>query len=186
MMEAERMDTPQFPEERVAEMIAEIAAYMQGERSLYLRASDSLSPVWKTTMQPYFPKALLDTVKAITLDGARIPPPPFYSEAVAMSGGHFPDFVHLASVTYIDIIVFNDAILPRTLFHGLVHAQQMAALGLETYVGFYLRGFLKARSWINIPLEAQAFQLEARFSMTPPEVFSVEEEINLWARDNRF
>ena len=103
-----------------------------------------------------------------------------------MSGGHFPDFVHLASVTYIDIIVFNDAILPRTLFHGLVHAQQMAALGLETYVGFYLRGFLKTRSWINIPLEAQAFQLEARFSMTPPEVFSVKEEIDLWARDNRF
>jgi len=30
------------------------------------------------------------------------------------------------------------------------------------------------------------FCLEARFSMTPPEVFSVEEEINLWARDNRF
>ncbi len=127
MMEAERMDTPQFPEARVAEMIAEIAAYMQGERSLYLRASDSLSPTWKTTMQPYFPKALLDTVKTITLDGARIPPPPFYSEAVAMSGGHFPDFVHLASVTYIDIIVFNDAILPRTLFHGLVHAQQIVS-----------------------------------------------------------
>ena len=63
--------------------------------------------------------------------------------------------------------------------------QQMASLELENYAGFYVRGFLR-RSWINIPLEAQAFQLEARFSMTPAEVFSVEEEINLWARDNRF
>jgi len=186
MKEAERMDAPQFPEARVAEMTAKVVAYFREERSLYQRASEFLAPVWKSSFQDYFTKSLLDTVKTITLDGARIPPPPFYSEAVAMSGGHFPDFVHLASVTYIDIIVFNDAILPRTLFHGLVHAQQMAALGLETYVSFYLRGFLKTRSWINIPLEAQAFQLEARFSMTPPEVFSVEEEINLWARDNRF
>jgi hypothetical protein len=103
-----------------------------------------------------------------------------------MSGGRFPDFVHLASVTYIDIIVFNEAIAGRTLFHGLVHAQQMAALGLETYVSFYLRGFLKTRSRTSIPLEAQAFQLEARFSMTPPEVFSVEEVINHWASNQRY
>lgn len=180
------MDTSQLPEARVTEMIAQVVAYFRQERTLYQRASEPLVPVWKSALQKYFSKPLLDTVKTITLNGARIPPPPFYSEAVALSGGHFPDFVHLASVTYLDIIVFNDAILPRTLFHGLVHAQQMTALGLETYVGFYLRGFLKTRSWINIPLEAQAFQLEARFSMTPPEVFSVQEEIKLWARDNRF
>src|SRR6266849_9171409 len=180
------MDTSQLPEARVTEMIAKVVAYFRQERALYHRAGEPLAPVWKSSMQDHFSKSLLDTVKTITLGGARIPPPPFYSEAVAMSGGHFPDFVHLASVTYIDVIVFNDAILSRTLFHGLVHAQQIAALVLETYVAFYLRGFLKTRSWINIPLEAQAFQLEARFSRTPPEVFSVEEEINLWARDNRF
>ena len=89
-------------------------------------------------------------------------------------------------MTYLDIIVFNDAIAPRTLFHGLVYAQQMASLGLENYAGFYLRGFLKTRSWITIPLEVQAYQLEGRFVRIPPEVFSVEEEINLWARNNRF
>ena len=63
---------------------------------------------------------------------------------------------------------------------------KMASLGLENYAGLYLRGFLKTRAWINIPLEAQAFQLEARFAMTPSEVFSVEKEINLWAREHRF
>ena len=127
-----------------------------------------------------------DTVKTVTLEGARTPPPPFYSDAVAISGGHFPDFVHLASVTYIDVIVFNDPILARPLFHGLTHAQQMAFLGLDQYAGFYLRGFLRTRSWVNIPLEAQAFQLEARFSMTPPEVFSVEEEVKRWFSEGRY
>lgn len=180
------MDSSPLPEARVPEMNAQIVAYFRQERALYHRASEPLAPVWKSSMQDHFSKSLLDTVETITLGGARIPPPPFYSEAMALSFGVFPDFVHLASVTYIDIIVFNDAIAPRTLFHGLVHAQQMASLGLENYAGLYLRGFLETRSWINIPLEAQAFQLEARFSMTPPEVFSVEEEINLWARDNRF
>ena len=180
------MDPLQVPEAQVAKMISEVAAYLREERTLYLRASQPLALVWKSALQEYFSKSLLDSVKTIILDGARIPPPPFYSKAVALSSGGFPDFVHLASVTYVDVIVFNDAILPRTLFHGLVHAQQMASLGLESYVDFYLRGFLKTRSWVNIPLEAQAFQLEVRFSMTPPEVFSVEEEINRWTREQRF
>jgi hypothetical protein len=180
------MDSSPLPEARVAEMIAEITAYLRREKSLYLPASVPLTPTWKTTLQHYFPKTLLDTVKTVALEGARIPPPPFYSQAVAMSSGSFPDFVHLASVTYIDVIVFNDAIAARTLFHGLVHAQQMAFLVLEKYVSFYLRGFLKTRSWINIPLEAQAFQLEARYAMTPPELFSVEEEVKLWAAEGRF
>jgi len=180
------MDPAQFTESRILQMIAEIAAYLRQERALYFPASVPLCPTRKTALQPYFPKTLLDTVKTVTLDGARIPPPPFYADAVAISGGHFPDFVHLASVTYLDVIVFNDPIIPRPLFHGLVHAQQMSFLNLDRYVGFYLRGFLKMRSWINIPLEAQAFQLEARFSMTPPEVFSVEEEVKRWSSESRY
>lgn len=180
------MDPSQFPESRVAAMIAEIITYFREERALYLPASNSLSPAIKATLQPYFPKTLLDTVKTVSLEGARIPPPPFYAEAAAISGGRFPDFVHLASVTYLDVIVFNDPITPRPLFHGLVHAQQMAALTLDTYVSFYLRGFLNTRSWTNIPLEAQAFQLEARYSMTPPEVFSVEAEVKQWVSEGRY
>ena len=74
------------------------------------------------------------------LEGARIPPPHFYAEAMALSSGNFPDFVDLASGTYIDVLVFNEAITPRALFHELVHAQQFATLGLESYVGLYVRG----------------------------------------------
>jgi hypothetical protein len=180
------MDPAEFPEARVAKMIAGVAAYLRQERALYLPASHPLTSAWKATVLPYFSTTLLDAVKTVTLEGARIPPPPFYAEAVALSAGRFPDFVHLASVTYIDVIVFNDAIAPRPLFHGLVHAEQMAHLKLDKYVSFYLRGFLKMRSWVNIPLEAQAFQLEARFSMTPPELFSVEEEIKRWESEGRY
>lgn len=167
-------------------MIAGVAGYLRQERALYLPASQVLSEEWKSKVRRYFPKTLLDTVKTVQLEGARIPPPPFYAEGVALSSGKFPDFVHLASVTYIDVLVFNEGIVPRTLFHALVHSEQMAYLGLDRYVDLYVRGFVKTRSWLNIPLETQAFKLEERFSVAPPEEFSVEEEVKLWDSENRY
>lgn len=181
------MDPSQFPEARIAKMVAEIASYLRDERALYLPASEPLAANWNTNVQHYFPKALLETVRTVILpEGVRIPPPSFYAEAVALSSGNFPDFVHLASITYIDVIAFHEAIESRTLFHGLVHAQQFASLGLETYAGLYLRGFLRTRSWLSIPLEEQAFKLEERFMIVPRKPFSVEEEVKLWASQGRY
>ena len=180
-------DPSQFSEARVAKMVAGVATYLRDERALYLPASEPLAANWKAHVEHYFPKALLETVGTVILtEGVRIPPPFFYAEAVALSSGNFPDFVHLASITYIDLIVFHEAIKPRTLFHGLVHAQQFATLGLERYAGLYLRGFLKTHSWLSIPLEEQAFKLEERFMIVPPKPFSVEEEVNLWASQGRY
>ncbi len=85
-----------------------------------------------------------------------------------------------------DIIVFHDEITLRTLFHGLVHATQMAFLGLDRYTDFYVRGFVKSRSWIAIPLEAQAYQLDTRFAMSRSATFSVEDEVKTWAEQGRY
>jgi hypothetical protein len=180
------MDPAEVPEARIAEMISGVAAYLRGERDVYFRASEPLTPEWRNGVQSYFSKTLLDSVRTVVLKGARIPPPPFYSEAIALSSGNFPDFVHLASVTYLDIIVFHDEIGLRTLFHGLVHATQMAVLGLDRYTDLYVRGFVKFRSWIAIPLEAQAYQLDTRFAMSPTTVFSVEDEVKTWAEQGQY
>jgi len=180
------MDRAELSEARIAEMVSQVAAYYRQERQLYFRASEPLTPDWKSVVQSYFSKSLLDGLRTVVLTGARIPPPPFYSEAVAFSGGSFPDFVHLASVTYVDIIVFHDEIVPRTLFHGLVHAAQMSLLGFDRYVNLYVRGFVKTRSWLAIPLETQAFQLDTRFAMSPTAVFSVEDEIRTWHEQGKY
>ena len=180
------MEPADLPEARVAETVSQVRAYYRQERDTYFRASDPLAQEWRTAVQAYFSKTLLESVRTVVLKGARIPPPPFYSEAVALSVGNFPDFVHLASVTYLDIIVFHDEIRVRTLFHGLVHAAQMAFLGLDRYVDLYVRGFAKSRSWLAIPLEAQAYQLDTRFAMSPTSVFSVEEEIKSWADQGQY
>jgi len=177
----------QFTEARIAEMVAGVAAYFSGERKLYLPHSDLLAAEWRSTLEPYFSSELLDKLRIVVLrGGARIPPPPFYAEALAMTGGRFPDFVHMASVTYVDVIVFNERIESRALFHGTVHAAQIGILGFETYVDLYLRGFVKNLSWTAIPLEEQAYKLDARFAEAPKESFSVEEEIRQWQREGRY
>jgi hypothetical protein len=180
------MDPAQPSEERIQEMISRFVSYMRQERELYLRAREPLAMGWRSPVQSYFSNALLESVRTVVLKGARIPPPPFYADAVAFSRGNFPDFVHLASVTYVDTIVFHDEITPRTLFHGLVHAAQMAFLGLDRYADLYVRGFAKSRSWIAIPLEAQAYQLDTRFAMPPATVFSVEDEIKSWVEQGLY
>src|SRR5438445_1672766 len=158
------MDPGAFPEERIQDMVSRVAAYLREEREVYVRHSEPLSADLRARIQGYFPEELLGRLKTIILKGARIPPPPFYAEAREMSGGRFPDFVHIASVTYIDVIVFHDQIDPRALFHGVVHATQMAMLGFEKYVDLYVRGFVKNLSWLQIPLEDQAYKLDARFA----------------------
>ena len=175
------MNPGQFSEERIAEMVAGVAGYFRKERDYYVRHSQPLGGEWRSIVEPYFSAETLNKVQTLTLqDGVRIPPPPFYAEAVALTKGRFPDFVHMASITYVDVIVFNERIEARALFHGVVHVAQIAALGFEQYVEQYVRGFVKHLSWLAIPFEDQAYKLDARFAQAPGDVFSVEEEIKLW------
>src|SRR2546430_17133941 len=102
------MNSNEFPEERIQEMVSRVSAYLRKERELYVPHSEPLGKELKAAIEEYFPAELLDTLKTVILTGARIPPPPFYAEAREMSEGRFPDFVHIASVTYIDVIVFHD------------------------------------------------------------------------------
>jgi hypothetical protein len=180
------MDRAEISEARIAEMVSGVAEYFRHEREVYFRASEPLPPEWRVAIGPYFSKSLLERVRIVVLKGARIPPPPFYSEAIALSGGSFPDFVHLASVTYLDIMVFHDEIAARTLFHALVHATQMAILAFDRYTDLYVRGFVRTRSWLAIPLETQAFQLDTRFAMSPAAAFSVEDEVKSWAEQGQY
>ena len=180
------MEPGQFTEDRIAQMVSGVAAYFGGERNLYLRHGEALTAELRGLLKPYFSRQLLDKVKTVTLHEARIPPPPFYAEALKITSGRFPDFVHMASVTYVDVIVFHDKIEPRTLFHGMVHAAQIDILGFERYVDLYVRGFVKNLSWLAIPLEDQAYKLDARFAEHPNEPFWVEREIQQWINEGKY
>jgi len=104
------MDVQQFSEASIAEMVAGVKKYLRTEREVYLRHSEPLTPDVRQTIEAFSLLDLLARLRTITLTGARVPPPPFYLKAKEMSGGKFPDFVHMDAITYIDVIVFHDRV----------------------------------------------------------------------------
>lgn len=163
-----------------------VAEYLWDQRETYLPLSHPLGPKHKSILQAYFSSALLDRVKFVELRGKRVPRPSFYEQAAALGIANLPELTHMASLTFVDVIVFNDQLSDRALFHGLVHAAQFQILGLERYTDLFVRAFLRTRAHFNVPIETQAFTLESKFVSHPEAPFSVEDQIRLWARERRY
>ena len=163
-----------------------VTAYLWEQREAFLRLSEPLSLDQQEMLRPFFSPRLLERVRTVELRGRRLPPPPFYEKAKGMGIANLPEMTHMASLTFVDVIVFNEQFSQRALFHGLVHVAQMQILGLERYTDFFVRSFLRTQAHFNVPLERQAFSLEAKFAAHPSEPFPVEEQIRLWLRERRY
>jgi hypothetical protein len=164
----------------------QVADYLRQQREFFHPNSHALESKHRQVMDPFFSRNLLDRVRTVTLKGQRIANPAFYNDARCMGIKNLPDMTHMASLTFEDVLVFHEEIAARTLFHALVHAVQFEVLDLERYSELYVRGFLRTRSHISVPLEAHAFQLESKFAERPTESFSVEEKVRLWTNQGRY
>lgn len=112
---------------------------------------------------PYFGAELLDGVTVRVVERVRTP-----GARVRPAG------LCLGRVVVIARDVAESARFERVLFHELVHCVQMRRMGAARFCGAYLTGWWAAgRSYLNIPLEAEAFALQDRFATG--EVFRVEE-----------
>ena len=137
-------------------------------------------------MRPFFSPAILDRIRTVELAGTRLPNPSFYTDARAMGFVNLPQIPHMSSLTFIDVVVFNERLTERALFHGLVHAVQFLILGTERYTDAFVRGFVRTLSHFNVPLEAHTFTLESKFARDPAAAFSVEEQVRLWVKEGRY
>ena len=139
-------------------------------------------------MRSFFPQSSLDSVRIVVLRGIRVGNPPFYEELVQMGFERvsLPDFDLMAAVTFVDTIVSHEVFTDRLLFHELVHVVQYQKLGLADFAAKYVRGFLSGGSYEAIPLERNAYELEARFAAAPMNSFSVEAEVRAWIEARRF
>jgi hypothetical protein len=171
---------------QVAEAVKQVSDYLWTQRQAHYGGGTPLTAPQKETLQPFFSAALLDRVRTVELHGWRLPPPPFYSEARALGIENLPALTHMASLTFIDVVVFNDLIIERSLFHGLVHAVQFQLLGVERYTDLFVRAFLRTRAHFSVPLETHAFSLESKFAVDPGKPFSVEEQVRLWIREGKY
>ncbi len=97
-----------------------------------------------------------------------------------------PNFSLMAAITFVDTIVSHEPFTDRLLFHELVHVVQYQKLGLPEFAAKYVRGFLNGGSYEAIPLEVNAYELEARFAAEPAMPFSAEAEVRAWIDGGRF
>jgi len=173
-------------EGKVVAAIDCVCEYLQNQRREYRPQGVPLSADQHIAMEPFFPLGLLAGIRIVELRGQRIPNPPFYAEAEALGLTNLPELVHMASLTFEDVVLFPGEITDRRLFHALVHAVQFKVLGLQRYSELFVRSFLRTQAHVNVPLEMHAFSLESKFAENPGEPFSVEDKVRLWSNQNRY
>ena len=180
------LPAPAPTDAQIAQAIDWLSSCLRKSRERYLPQSSPLSSQQFAVMSPYFPASLLERVRIVELDGARVPTPEFLSKVRTMGFENLPDVPHMESLTFVDVVVFNERLTERALFHSLVHSVQIQAVGLDRYAELWVRGFLKTRAHFTVPLEVHAFSLASRFARSVPENFSVEDEVLRWAADDRY
>jgi hypothetical protein len=165
--------------ERVLEVLARVCGYMRGQREHYLPMGKPLDREQMAAMSPFYSPTLLAGVKVVQLVGRRITEPSFLQEARALGFAGLPELSHMASVTFEDVLVFNEKITERLLFHALVPAVQFQVLGMDRYMEMYVRALLETRWRFSVPLEAHIFELTSRFVADRGKPFSVEDEVRM-------
>jgi hypothetical protein len=180
------MEFQQCRESDIQKAIQWFSEYLRSEREEYYAIGKPLDGHWRRLMDGYFEPALLDQVRVLELVDERVANPWFYPKARERGLHHLPDITHKAAVTFLDVVVFNERIGSRDLFHGLVHAAQMKVLGMSEFTELFVRGFLRARSYFLVPMKAHAFALDARFTAHPGIRFSAEHEIRQWWQTGKY
>jgi len=181
-------DPSSFPlptPEQIAQAIQWLSSYLRAQREHYLPVAGPLSGHHRALMWPYFSTLLLDQIRVVDLKGARVAVPEFFAQARAL-GFEPPEISHMDSLTFLDVVVFNEQLTERALFHALVHTIQIQVLGLERYSELWVQSFIKTRAHFTVPLEVHAFSLASKFLRPAPERFSVEDQVRRWVADNRY
>ena len=134
-------------------------------------------------MSAFSPDDVLNTVR---ITRGRAKEPSFYTRLRAMGIRNAPSFSDMAGVTFQDVVLHVDALTEKLLFHELIHVVQYKHLGLRGFAELYVRGFLNGGSYEEIPLEKQAYALEAKFSASPEDPFSAEADVVARIRSRLF
>jgi hypothetical protein len=180
------MDLSNISPGLIGQVAGMVADYINGSRKKYGANAASLTPEQRAAMQPFFPAEILEQAKVLVLKGERIQDPGFYTMARMMGFKDLPSFSTVAAVTFVDVIVSHEEFTDALLFHELVHVVQYAQLGIKEFGARYVSGFVTGGGYEGIPLEKNAFELEARFIANQAQPFSVGDQVKQWAKAGKF
>lgn len=139
-----------------------VALYIRRQHDRLTGQSHAISDAARLRMAPYFSADLLSGVRIVERDPLPIPNPPF-ANSIRRLGFDYPNLALTAAITFGNLIATRAPMSPSLLFHELVHVVQYQRLGISVFARQYVHGLLTYRSYEQIPLEAAAFQLQARF-----------------------
>lgn len=180
---------PRLAETPLAWIIEQVAEhYIDRQRKTYRGRAVPLLARQRAAMQPFFLESILDSARLLVLADERVGNPPFYGALAKMRlrPAWLPNFSSTVAITFVDTIVSHEPFTDRLLFHELVHVVQYEKLGLQRFAAKYVRGFLSGGSYEGIPLEINAYEMDARFAEAPTRAFSVSDELQAWSGADRF
>jgi len=128
-----------------------------------------------------------DTLADARISSVPMSSPAWYSDLLGrgVDQRDLLDFSNLVAITFNTAVnLLPDAPEPTMglLFHEFVHVLQYRLLGVQEFARRYVdvwlagKGFLDRPDlrYVSIPLERQAYDLQARFAAAPDSAFSVE------------
>ena len=155
--------------------------WVQEQRRVQRPDAASLDEGAKSAFRPFFDNEVLDSVRFRTVPS--IPNPGFYRDLEAMGQPIPIDFATMAGITFIDTVLLSkplpQPVAPSALmFHELVHVVQYLHLGVAEFMTRYVRGWAdNGFEYVKIPLERDAYELQARYEHNPDRVFSVRDAV---------
>jgi hypothetical protein len=173
---------PQLTPTQIQQIATQVAGYIQDQRAAFAGRATPLLQALAVQMNAFFRPELLNSTRAVVLQGERVADPDFYPMLQGLGFANLPDFSGMAAITFGDLIVSHEPFTPTLLFHELVHVEQYAQLGMDRFAELYVKGFLSGGSYEAIPLELNAYGLEGAFRNAPHRRFSVESEVAAFLR----
>lgn len=167
--------------ELLAYLITDGQGWVSEERDLHRPGAIPLDPQARSQFVLFFEDAVLDGARFKAVP--TINNPGFYRDLEA-KGYEIPlDFTSMHGITFVDTILlsqrFQQSWSPALLFHELVHVVQYQSLGIAEFVTRYINGWAEnSYQYRAIPLEHDAYELQARYEARPTEPFSVAEEVS--------
>jgi hypothetical protein len=150
-------------------------AWILARRNRYRRVGVPIDGSDAVVLSRYFDLALLARARVARVD--RIDEPWVFKLMSAIGRPPPVVFGGVSGLAVDDTIGVVRGASMATVFHELVHVAQYRRLGLCRFAREYVRGWIEGGyEYVDIPLEAQAYALQARFEVG--EVFSVEQGLS--------
>jgi hypothetical protein len=160
-------------------LIQQGVQWVQSQREAHRPGARPLDDREVEALERFFGRRIVNlaSIKVVSM----IQNPSFYP-ALTQSGMQVVDFAQGGGITFIDTILISKERTPpgptalSLVFHELVHVVQYDLVGVEEFVKRYVQGWLAhGQEYVSIPIERQAYELQARYDdATPTTGFSVE------------